>query len=461
MSVAVPWREFLLGTAGALALGVAVAAAQVENGPTLPIDLPTALRLAGAQNLDIQIARQAVEEAEADRLSAIEQFFPWLAPGIAYHRRDGLAQAIPAGMISDTNFYSYQPGVTIAAEAVLGDAIYKTLAAKQMVRAAERGLEAQRNSSVLSAAQGYFDLANDQALVAVARQALETSELYEQQLREAVSIGVAFKGDELRVQAQTEVYRIGLRQALERQRIAAARLARILHLDPAVELVSEASGLAPLQLYDEDASQEELIDRALSDRPEMKREQALVSAARHAEDGAVYGPLIPSVGAQIFAGALGGGHDDEASNFGAMQDYVVGLGWRIGPGGLFDIGRIRAGRARLAAVQLANAKLRDAITTEVVERLARAKSLFDQLALTKRNLATANDTLRLTRERKRYGVGVVLEDIQAQQSLNRARADYFTTIAEFNKAQFELNQALGGSPEPDRWRPGASGAAGD
>jgi outer membrane protein TolC len=39
------------------------------------------------------------------------------------------------------------------------------------------------------------------------------------------------------------------------------------------------------------------------------------------------------------------------------------------------------------------------------------QSLCAQIALAQQNLATATETLRLTRERKQYGVGNVLEDI--------------------------------------------------
>jgi outer membrane protein TolC len=56
----------------------------------------------------------------------------------------------------------------------------------------------------------------------------------------------------------------------------------------------------------------------------------------------------------------------------------------------------------------------------------------EEIALAKQNLGTANETLRLTREHKQYGVGIMLEDIQAQQALNQARADYSTTMAGFN-----------------------------
>ena len=42
----------------------------------------------------------------------------------------------------------------------------------------------------------------------------------------------------------------------------------------------------------------------------------------------------------------------------------------------------------------------------------------------------------------------MLEDIQAQQDLTQARSDYFTALAEYNKAQYGLNTAVGGTPEP-------------
>jgi outer membrane protein TolC len=406
--------------------------------------LPTALRLAGAQNLDIQIARERLNEAQANRQSAIEQFFPWIAAGVAYHRRDGVAQSVPSGIISDAHYQSYSPGGALAAQVDLGDAIYKSLAAKQLVRASDHALEAQRQDSTLSAAQGYFDLAKAGALVEVVREALKTSQGYQNQLQAAVAAGIAFKGDLLRVQTQTEHYEIARRRALERQRVAGAELALTLHLDSRVELVPQDRVLTPLTLFATNSSMDALVAQALQSRPELKQTQALLSAARAARNGAVYGPLIPSVGAQAFAGGLGGGPDSGPGNFAAEGDYAVGVSWRIGPGGLFDSGRINASKARLATVQLGEAKLKDHITTEVVTSLVRVQSLSAQIALAQQTLATASETLRLTRERKQYGVGVVLEDIQAQQDLTQARSDYFTALAEYDKAQYALNKAVGG-----------------
>jgi len=110
---------------------------------------------------------------------------------------------------------------------------------------------------------------------------------------------------------------------------------------------------------------------------------------------------------------------------------------------LFDAGRLRANRAKVAEVQVAQSKLRDDITSQVVSGLTRVKSLSDQINLSEGKLAAATETLRVTNERKQYGVGIVLEDLQAQQELERARSDYLGAIAEFNKAQYSLSKAIG------------------
>ena len=431
---------------GLVFLGVVAVAGQVfadETNEVHPVDLPTVLRLAGARNLDIEISRERLREAEAQRSSALERFFPWIAPGVTYHRRDGVAQAVPAGTISDAHFQSYAPGVSLAAQLDLGDAWYQSLAAKQLVRAAGHELEARRQDVILAAAQAYFELTRSKALVEVKADAWKTSEAYRRQLHEAVAAGIAFKGDELRVQTQTKEYEIQLRRAREQLNLAGIELARVLHLDPTVELVPQDSGLARLTLLETNATAARLIDQALSSRPELKQSDALMSAARQGRKGAVYGPLIPSLTAQVFGGGLGGGPDSGPARFGAEGDYLVGLAWRIGPGGLLDPGRTRARQAELAQAELRDAKLRDEISAQVVATLARVRSLADQIELTEAKLAAATETLRVAHERKQFGVGVVLEDLQAQQDLERARADYLNSIAEFNKAQYQLAKDVG------------------
>jgi outer membrane protein TolC len=429
----------------AFVLGVASVSAQSTTNAQYPIDLPTTLRLAGAQNLDVQIARQALKESEANRQSAIEQFFPWVSPGVAYRRRDGSSQSFPSGIVTnDAHLESYAPGGTFVAQTSFGDAIYNSLAAKQLVKAYGQALEAQRQSSLLSAAQGYFDLAKARALAEVTREALTTSQNYQKQLHDAVGLGIAFKGDELRVQTQSGSYEIALSQATEQQRIAAANLAQLLHLDPSVELVPVDNTMPRVTLIETNTPLGALVQRALLFRPELIQSEALMLAAHDTKNQAVYGPLIPSLSAQVFVGGFGGGPIDGHGSFGGAEDYQFALGWRIGPGGLFDTGRVHANRARLESTEFANAKIKDTIVAEVVTAYTRANSTAARIDLAGNNLSNATETLRLTRERKQFGVGAVLEDIQAQQALTLARSDYVSILADYNKSQYLLNRAVGG-----------------
>jgi OMF family outer membrane factor len=87
--------------------------------------------------------------------------------------------------------------------------------------------------------------------------------------------------------------------------------------------------------------------------------------------------------------------------------------------------------------------LHDDITRQVIECHARLQSLGDQVATTQRAIRAAEETLRLSQERKQFAVGAVLETIQAEQELTRARLDYLNAVAGFNQAQYALSKAIG------------------
>ena len=141
----------LVASAAALLFAISLTAHAVEDASdAYIIDLPTTLRLAGARNIDIQLAREKLAEARATQESAIEKFFPSAAPGITYRRHDNLIQNTE-GVIEDVHKQSYAPGGTIIAQTDLGDAIFKSLAAHQLVKAAGHAFDAQREDSIVSA----------------------------------------------------------------------------------------------------------------------------------------------------------------------------------------------------------------------------------------------------------------------------------------------------------------------
>jgi outer membrane protein TolC len=393
--------RFAALTIAALVISLGNSLAQPTNA-IYPIDLLTVLRLAGAQNLDIQIARERLAEARANHGSAVAQFFPTLTPGIAYRRHDDNIQDV-AGNVFEVHKQSYAPGAIIGAQVDIGEAIYKQLAAKQLVHAADHAVEAQRQETTATSAQLYFDLLAAQAAIGVAAEAVGISSNYESQVEQAVGAGLAFKGEQLRVRVQTERNQLALRRAIEERRNAATKLAQSLHLEPSIDLFPRDTDLVPVMLLRTNLSA--LLQQAFDSRPELKQSSALVASARETKNGTTYGPLVPSIGAQAFFGGLGGGKDNEWGNFDHQQDYVAGLSWRIGPGGLFDFDRQRAARARMNAAQLSGEKLRDEISRQVVDASTRAESLSEQLDAARRAMTAAEQTLQLTQQRREFGVG--------------------------------------------------------
>lgn len=417
---------------------------RADRGRAQPIDLSTALRLAGAQNLDVKLAAEQTALARAAHLQAQELFFPWVTIGAAYQGHQGKIQAVD-GPIIDAQKTAVSTAAAVKMQIDLGDAYFKTLVTQQLVEKAARDSEAELQDAMETAALAYFDLVQAQAFAGVAAEAVHISEDYEGQLRRAVDAGIAFAGDAYRIQTELEHNRLVHRQALENRRVSAALLARVLHLDPAVNLLPEDETPSPLTIMPATESLESYVQRALSDRPEMHATAAEREAARRTLAGAKYGPLLPTLGAQYYYGGLGGGTGNEVANYNQSSDYGVGLSWRIGPGGLFDFGRIAAESSRLHTTELTGEKLHDEIIRQVVASYTRLHSLSDQIGMARRELVSAQKALEISRQRVAFGVSEVIERIQAEQELTRARREYLGTVAEYNKAQFTLRWAIGGN----------------
>ena len=115
------------------------------------VDLPTALRLAGANSLDVKLAHERQIEAEANYEAARLKFLPWLAPAIGYRYHDGNVQAVDGSILS-TEKQSYTGGVGLNAQVDLGDAWYQKLSAKQLQVAAGHAAAGEHQLAVLRAA---------------------------------------------------------------------------------------------------------------------------------------------------------------------------------------------------------------------------------------------------------------------------------------------------------------------
>jgi hypothetical protein len=143
-----------------------------------PIDLANALRLAGARDLDIAVARQQIFAATADLMAARALWLPSLFYGPSWYRSDGQIQTVTGQVQTINRSALFLGGTAALANTIQGpppgtgipsvngltttvrisDAIFIPMAARRVLTANEAGLRAATNDALLQIAQAYFDL---------------------------------------------------------------------------------------------------------------------------------------------------------------------------------------------------------------------------------------------------------------------------------------------------------------
>lgn len=406
------------------------------------VDLPTVMKLAGANNDEIQLARMKHTETLAESKLAWQRFWPSLTLGAGYRRTDGNVQDI-AGAVFDVSKQQYTVGPNLMIDWSPGDMYYSALAAKQKALATEQLAEKARRDIVTQATGRYYDLLATEATMAIIEDDLRLTQDYEKQIGGAVDAGTAFRADLLRVKTQVSREKLAIRQHQEKRDLSAAALAEILRLPANTELRPAKADLVPVRLLDRKTGVATLLSQAAQHRPEMKAASAVNTAAVWESERARVAPMIPSVQAGYGFGGLGGGFNADFGNFDDTQNMYIGLGWKIGPGGLFDKQRKIIAGAQEEATQLQVSQVKAAIGREVVEAAAKAQSAHDQISINDEAVNAAQEMVKLAKERQASQLGVVLEYLLAREELTRARQSRVQSVTNFNKAQHELKRAVG------------------
>jgi len=406
------------------------------------VDLPTVMMLAGANNDEIELAKTKHTEVLAESKLAWQRFWPSLTLGAGYRRTDGNVQDI-AGAVFDVSKQQYTVGPNLMIDWSPGDMYYSALAAKQRALAAEQLAEKTRRDIVMQATGRYYDLLAAEASLAIIEDDLRLTQDYEKQIGGAVDAGTAFRADLLRVKTQVSREKLAIRQHQEKRDLSAAALAETLRLPADSELRPAKADLVPVRLLDRKLGVATLISQATQHRPEMKAAGAVNKAAVLEKDRARVAPLIPSVQAGYGFGGLGGGYNGDFGNFDDAQNMYIGLGWKIGPGGLFDTQRKVIANAQEEATKQQAGQIKAAIGREVVEAAAKAQSSHDQIDINDEAVSAAQEMVKLAKERQASQLGVVLEYLLAREELTRARQSRVLAVTSFNKAQHELKRAVG------------------
>lgn len=433
----------------------------------LPINLPTALKLADVRPIDVGVASQRIELAAAQLRQAQVAWLPTVYLGADYFRHDGKLQDVQ-GNIVDASKSSLMLGAGPYAVFALTDAIFGPLAARQVLQARESALQTARNDSLLTVAEAYFNVQQARGDLAGAEDVVQRGEDLVRRAEELAHQGEIIPELEVvRSRAQAARSRQAVQSARERWRVASADLVRVLRLEAGTVVEPLEPPHLRVTLVPSDKSVDDLIQIGLTNRPELATQQALVQATLERLRQEKLRPLIPSVlirGAStpvtgtLAGGFFGGGVNDNLGNFGARSDFDIQLLWEfrnLGFGNRALVDQQQAAN-QLALLELFRAQ--DRIAAEVAQAFAAVESAAARLGDAEAGLRDAVDSANKNLQglgqlqglgpAKAAGKVLVLvirpqEVVAAIQALSQAYADYYAAVADFDRAQFRLYHALG------------------
>jgi outer membrane protein TolC len=402
-----------------------------------------------------------VAAAQLDRAKVL--WLPTVYLGVDYYRHDGQIQDV-GGNVFGTSKSAFMVGAGPFAVFATTDAIFAPLAERQVVRARQAELQTAHNDSLLTVAEAYFNVQQARGELAGALDAARRTEEVVHRTEKLAAGGEGILADVDVVRARTEFDRRdqALDTARERWRVASADLIRVLRLDASalvepLEVPHLRVTLVPL-----DKPVDDLIPLALTSRPELAAQQALVQATLVRLRQERLRPLIPSVvlrGAStnpagtLAGGYFGGGINDNLRDFGARGDFDLQVLWELQNLGFGNRALVDARRAenRLSALDLF--RLQDRVAAEVAQAYAQGQSAASRLGKAENGLKNAVESANKNFEglgQTKTAAGKVIllvirpqEVVAAIQALAQAYNDYYGAAADYNRAQFRLYRALG------------------
>jgi outer membrane protein TolC len=433
------------GPVAALALAFASGAwsqpADSES-EVLPIDLPTALRLADERNLDIAIYVERIAEASARLAQARTRAVPTLRAGATHDRHSGNIQET-GGQVLDVDRASQFTGIGAGLAVDVADAVFAPLVARQNQVAVAAASTANRHLVLLEVASAYLRLLQSREETNIAQRALDRALDLATLTADYAEAGQGLLADAEMAAVQPLLWEQRRLIAVERTEAAAAELARLLHLDANVELEPLENEIPVLEIFSGNEGVEALVSRALLDRPEAEQYDALVAAAEDDLNAQRYGLFIPSVGLDYRVGQFGGAPGSSIENRDDRDDLTLSLYWQFDNFGFGHRARTNEKRAQLREVSLERDKLRDGIAAEVRAGHSRVRSFAGQLEFAESAVARAEQAYRLNRERIFDQQGLPLEALQAMQMLAAAELADLDARVGHALAEVRLHTVLG------------------
>jgi outer membrane protein TolC len=424
--------------------------------PSLPLDLVTALGLTQAQNPRVAVAQAQVAQAYAQYGAARVLWLPSIRGGMNYNKHEGRLQDVGGENREISRGAAYggfgANAVGAGSPAIPGvyalfhttDAIYQKQIAGFALDAREYQASAVLNDQLLDTALAYLALLESAQRKAIADETLANAEVLARLTDDFARTGAGNLADADRAAAALALLRNEAVRTEEAIINASARMAQQLSSDPSIQIVPLETNAVPIDLVPvHELMAADMVAAALTNRPELAANRALVDEAISRLRREEHAPWLPSVLLGVSYGAFAAGTGGQITNGADRFDFDGVMWWEVRNLGFGERAARDNARAQIQQARMREVEALDLVAREVVEAQGQVIARARQIDVARQGILSAQQSYERNLERIRNAQGLPIEVLQSIQALDAARREYLRSVIDYNTAQFRLTRAMG------------------
>lgn len=412
--------------------------------------LEQAVEQALANNPELRIMQERIEQADAQLGQALASFYPQIKTSLSYQHSDnpamGFSMIIAQRRLNlnggDFNHPggvdNYRPQVTATYSLFRGGQDYYLSQAAQLgVESSELERAATRNRLVNNVTAAYYGGLAAIEAHQVNNRAIEAVQSELNQSKIQYDAGVVLKSDVLSLETQLAEARDAEIQSAHAIELAQSLLKTLLGLN--VNEAFDFAGNVQPELPGGPAGFDELLNQALAQHPELKNAEKRAAIAEQ-QLAAAKAAHLPRADAYVSYGS-----DSKDLAFSSNRDNVsAGVMVEVDVfSGFATQEKVRKAEHELTAAQETVRQTRLRIENQLKSAQLGLQQALNRAEVSDVAVRAAEEALRLVNEQRRAGVVTVTRYLEAEVARDRARNRQISARYDALRAEADLKQALG------------------
>lgn len=416
---------------------------RVPTNGTVDLNLPKTVQMALDYNRDIKNSQYALKKAEY----AINQAQAGKKPTVDYtfgaqrnRATDAATYNRAASLMGGANSVSnaFSNGISVNIPLYTGGLVEGQIDVAKLGKTnAQEEILRVEQATKYSAIQGYYALLAYQELQGVYHEAVDNLQGHLDNVQAQYNVGTKAKVDVLSSDVSLANAKTTAITADNNVAVAESNLNNILGL-PLETKLNLADHQLPFDTYN--ISLQEATDYAMKYRPEVLQAAIAVQEAERNIDIADAGNK-PTV-------AITGGNDWADNTFPGIDANK--RSWKVAAGvtyNFYDGGATKAkvnqAKQDLLVARETEQKTREAVQLEVKQAYLNIRSAAQKVEETQTVVDQARENYRIQNIRYQAGVGINLDVLDAQLSLNEAQVNHIQALYDYNVGIAKLEQVMG------------------